>query len=132
MKFKLKNQQLTCISAHAEGHFLVFAGYSRKWQGAVASLVSFEDMRGESKKGVKMDEFKPAKGSIFKITARELEILDSFLGCYSLNPTNDQYNIYYRKFITINLDESNQNIKALVHIKSDRSWKKKPSKLYLE
>ena len=83
---------------------LVFAGWSRKWRGGVASIKPF---RGER-----------VRGAIYEVTEACLRQLDKHeVGCERAN-------------VTV-FDEDNEPIPAVTYIKSGQLEEAPPSKEYL-
>jgi len=83
---------------------LVFAGWSRKWRGGVASIKSF---RGEK-----------VRGAIYEVTEACLRQLDKHEAGYE------------RLNVTV-FDEDNEPVPAVTYIKSGQLEEALPSKEYL-
>ena len=83
---------------------LVFAGWSRKWRGGVASIKSF---RGER-----------VRGAIYEVTEACLRQLD-------------KHETGYERFNVTVFDEDNEPVPAITYIKSGQLEEVLPSKEYL-
>jgi gamma-glutamylcyclotransferase len=86
---------------------LIFTGWSRKWQGGVASI---RPHRGEK-----------VIGAVYEVSERDLKQLDGYDGY----PT-----VYDRRKVTV-WTETNEQIEAITYIKIDQSQETKPSTEYL-
>ena len=86
---------------------LVFAGWSRKWRGGVATIKPF--------RGGKV------LGAIYEVTETDLRRLDSHEGY----PNN-----YSRPSVTV-FDEDGNRLEAVTYIKAGQLEETKPSKEYL-
>ena len=84
---------------------LVFAGWSRKWRGGVASIKPF---RGER-----------VRGAIYEVTEECLKRLD-------------KHEAGYIRFNVTVFDEDNEPTQAITHIKSGQLEETQPSPKYLE
>jgi len=85
-------------------HVRIFAGYSRRWKGGVASIHPY--------KGKHVD------GVVYYLTPNEISKLDSFEKGYK--------KVY--KYVTV----ENQRMKCLVYVKEENKWHSKPSQKYLD
>ena len=95
--------------AYLADHIRIFAGYSKKWSGAVASV--YPQLR------------KNVYGSLVKVSKNELEILDGFEKGYTR----------VRKTLTIQDDNNNRTtVQAFVYVKNDVSFEVLPSIKYLQ
>jgi gamma-glutamylcyclotransferase (GGCT)/AIG2-like uncharacterized protein YtfP len=86
---------------------LIFAGWSRKWRGGVASIKPF---RGEK-----------VIGAIYEISERDLRLLDKHEG----------YPAIYNRIDIVVFNEDGEPVKAVTHIKVEQSEETKPSPEYL-
>jgi len=84
---------------------LVFAGWSRKWRGGVATIKSF---RGER-----------VRGAIYEVTEECLRRMD-------------RHEAGYSRFKVTVFDEDKEPIQAITYIKSGQLEEAPPSKEYLE
>jgi cation transport regulator ChaC len=86
---------------------LIFAGWSRKWHGGVASIKPF---RGEK-----------VIGAIYEISERDLRLLDKHEG----------YPATYNRIDIVAFNEDGEPVKAVTYIKVEQSEETKPSREYL-
>ena len=86
---------------------LIFTGWSRKWQGGVASI---KPLRGEKVIGV-----------IYEISDRDLRLLDKHEG----------YPAIYNRLNMIAWTEAGEPIKAVTYIRIEQSQEIQPSQEYL-
>jgi len=86
---------------------LIFAGWSRKWHGGVASIKPF---RGEK-----------VTGAIYEISERDLRLLDKHEG----------YPATYNRIDIVAFNEDGEPVKAVTYIKVEQSEETKPSREYL-
>lgn len=106
-RIKRKGGPLEIQPAYLADHIRIFAGYSKKWSGAVASVYP------QSRKNV--------YGSLVKISKSELELLDGYEKGYTR----------VRKTVTIQ-DDIRTNVEAFVYVKNDVSYDVLPSIKYLK
>lgn len=118
LKERVSNPYLEAKKAYLPGYIRIFAGYSKKWNGGVASLK-------------KVNENYLTKGSIVLLNENELIKLDKFEGATKdATPFGRVNNIYYRKDLIVK-DENHNDIKCIAYIKNDDQWLKEPSESYL-
>ena len=86
---------------------LIFAGWSRKWHGGVASIKPF---RGEK-----------VTGAIYEISERDLRLLDKHEG----------YPATYNRIDIVAFNEDGEPVKAVTYIKVEQSEETKPSREYV-
>jgi len=86
---------------------LIFAGWSRKWRGGVASIKPF---RGEK-----------VIGAIYEISERDLRLLDKHEG----------YPAIYNRIDIVAFNEDGEPVKAVTYIKVEQSEETKPSPEYV-
>lgn len=86
-------------------HARIFAGYSRRWEGAVSSVTPSKGKR--------------VYGSLFKLTDAQLELLDRYEGGYT------------RTRVSINVSPT-KKVGAFVYVKDNTSYQHPPSAAYLE
>lgn len=86
---------------------LIFTGWSRQWQGGVASI---KPARGEK-----------VIGAMYQISEKDLKRLDGYEG---------YPNVYDRRKVTV-WTETNEPVEAVTYIKSEQSQEAKPSAEYL-
>ena len=119
LKKRVNNNNLKAYKAYLEGYVRFFAGYSKKWDGGVCSIMKTEN------------EY-ITKGSIVKLTEDELKKLDKFEGaCKDATPYGRVNNVYYRKHIIVK-NELDYPIECVVYIRNDPTWIKPPSDDYLK
>ena len=82
---------------------LVFAGWSRKWRGGIASIKPF---RGER-----------VRGAVYEVTEECLRRLD-------------KHEAGYERFNVTVFDEDNEPVQVITHIKSGQLEEALPSKEY--
>jgi len=87
---------------------LIFAGWSRKWHGGVASIKPARDEK--------------VVGAIYEVSERDLRSLDKYEGC----PT-----IYNRRNVMV-ITEGSNHVEAITYIKREQSEETQPSGEYLE
>jgi len=110
---------LEAKKAYLPGYIRIFAGFSKKWNGGVASLK-------------KVNENYLTKGSIVFLNNIELNKLDKFEGaCKDATPYGRVNNIYHRKNLIVK-DENHQDIQCIAYIRNHDEWEKPPSEAYLE
>jgi gamma-glutamylcyclotransferase (GGCT)/AIG2-like uncharacterized protein YtfP len=95
-----------CI-ATLPNHKLIFAGWSRKWRGGVASI---KPCRGER-----------VIGAVYEITQTCLRLLDEREGYPS---------VYDRKKVTV-FTEFGDPVEAVAYVKAEQSEQTQPSREYL-
>lgn len=124
------NSTLVSYGAFVEGYRRIFAGYSSKWDGGVASIIC----TGQS------DD--TCRGSVVLLSQQELHLLDQFEGItadpFSIDPL---VNVYRRTWINVNsADQSLLDLmglavpvtmKAIAYIRNDDDWVSYPSESYL-
>ena len=95
------------FTAALHNYKLVFAGWSRKWQGGVASIKSF---RGER-----------VPGAVYEVSDRDLRRLDKYEG----------YPAEYNRLPVRVFNEDGDVIEAVTYIKAIQPEETRPSKEYL-
>ena len=119
LKERVSNPNLQAKKAYLPGYIRIFAGFSKKWNGGVASLK-------------KVNENYLTKGSIVFLNNSELNKLDKFEGaCKDATPYGRVNNIYHRKNLIVK-DENHQDIQCITYIRNHDEWDKPPSEAYLE
>lgn len=109
LKERTGANRLTPIPAYIENYTRIFAGYSNRWDGGVASVHPEIGAR--------------CYGMIIELTKAEMEILDSYEGGYSR----------VQRFIVLNhTDGRKERVKSYVYIKDNKEWNKPPSIAYLQ
>lgn len=118
LKERVSNPDLEAKKAYLPGYIRIFAGFSKKWNGGVASLK-------------KVNENYLTKGSIVFLNNSELNKLDKFEGaCKDATPYGRVNNIYHRKNLIVK-DENHQDIECIAYIRNHDEWEKPPSEAYL-
>ncbi len=87
---------------------LIFAGWSRKWHGGVASIKPFRDGR--------------VIGAVYEISEKDLRVLDKHEGY----PT-----VYDRRNVVV-ITKDGVPVEAVTYIKREQSEETQPSQQYLE
>jgi len=87
---------------------LIFAGWSRKWHGGVASIKPFRDGR--------------VIGAVYEISEKDLRLLDKHEG----HPT-----VYDRRNVVV-ITKDGVPVEAVTYIKREQSEETQPSQQYLE
>jgi len=87
---------------------LIFAGWSRKWHGGVASIKPFRDEK--------------VIGAVYEISEKDLRSLDKHEGC----PT-----VYGRRNVVVIMKDGTP-VEAVTYIKREQSEETQPSPEYLE
>ena len=88
-------------------HKLIFAGWSRKWRGGVASIKIY--------KGEKVT------GAIYEVSERDLRALDKYEGCPGI----------YSRVNVIVFTGLGEPVEAITHVKAEQSEETQPSAEYL-
>lgn len=96
------------IGGYIDDHVRIFAGWSTRWRGGVASI--------HPKKGSRV------YGSVYKLTKEQIEALDKFEGGY----------LRERRTVMVPSDDQVKSIKCYVYIKTNFEYTEPPSKPYLE
>jgi len=92
---RCENQNIIARTAYLEKYVRIFGGASKRWQdGAVASVVSHPQGK--------------LFGSVVDLTEKEVEKLDVFEGCSSIDPENCESNIYRRITVKVKTVPGNQ------------------------
>ena len=101
------NRNLPCIPAYLSNHVRIFAGYSKKWNGGIASYYKYNSLNLE--------------GVCTFLTYKELLIMDT----YEVG--------YKRKTIIVNILYNGNwiNLKVQIYKKIDNKYITEPSKKYL-
>jgi gamma-glutamylcyclotransferase len=87
---------------------LIFAGWSRKWRGGVASIKPFRDGK--------------VIGGVYEISERDLRSLDKHEGYPA---------VYDRRNVVV-MTKDGEPVEAVTHIKREQSEETQPSPEYLE
>jgi gamma-glutamylcyclotransferase len=95
------------FTATLPNYKLIFAGWSRKWRGGVASI---KPLRGEK-----------VVGAIYEISDRDLRLLDKHQGYPS---------IYNRTEVLV-FTEDGDPVKAVTYVKAEQSEETRPSREYV-
>jgi len=85
---------------------LIFAGWSRLWQGPVATIQRFQGSK--------------VKGALYEISERDLARLDKYEG----------YPNFYDRIKVIVFDEDGNAVEAVTYVMKDRETEGQPSKEY--
>ncbi|KAJ6255551.1 hypothetical protein M0813_11427 [Anaeramoeba flamelloides] len=119
LKLRLRNPNIIGTKCELSGYQRIFCGYSRKWGGAVASIIKTNNEQGT------------CKGSFVMLCDEEIRMLDKFEGCDSDSPfSNDpNVNVYRREFVEIAVQE--KTVRAIAYIKNNPKWTCAPTKKYL-
>tara|TARA_B110000037_G_scaffold219630_1_gene285208 strand:- start:244 stop:729 length:486 start_codon:yes stop_codon:yes gene_type:complete len=111
LKKRVKNNSLISYKAYLPNSTRIFAGYSKKWGGSVASI-----------------EYCPkqiVKGSLVFLTNQELVYLDKFEGIKDPDPYNTDFtkNVYSRNniHVYIILDDQIKLLNAVTYIRNNDS-----------
>ena len=122
LKKRVKNDNIIAYKAYLLNYVRIFSGYSKKWNGSVASL-----------------EYIPneiVKGSVIYLSNDELQKLDKFEGIKDIDPynTDSSKNIYSRKNIIVNVFFENkfEKIEAITYIRNDNTIKENPKEVYVK
>ena len=119
LKERVKNDNLEAFKAYLPGYVRIFAGYSKKWNGGVATLMKTQLNHG-------------TKGSIVQLSEYELQKVDKFEGSLKdATPYGRVNNVYYRKHIKVK-NEKNEEISCVVYLRNNTTWVETPSMSYLE
>lgn len=122
LKERVKNNQITAFKAYLNNYIQIFCGYSKKWNGGVASL---EQVPQEI-----------VKGSIIYLSSQEFQELDKYEGIKDIDPYNTDYskNIYARKNIKVQVFFENnfEEIDAVTYIRNDNTINQPPSNKYID
>ena len=126
------NSTLVSYSAYVEGYRRIFAGYSTKWEGGVASIVNTNQS----------DDV--CRGSVVFLSEQELKLLDHFEGIsasgdpFSIDPS---VNVYRRSWVSLLSTDSlllslrgqssSTTIRAIAYIRNDDEWGSYPREAYL-
>lgn len=86
---------------------LIFAGWSRKWRGGVASIKSTRDEK--------------VHGALYEISERDLGLLDEHEG----------YPVVYNRLKVLVITEDGDALKAVTYIKREQSEETQPSEEYI-
>jgi gamma-glutamylcyclotransferase len=87
---------------------LIFAGWSRKWRGGVASIKPFRDGK--------------VIGGVYEISERDLRSLDKYEGYPA---------VYDRRNVVV-MTKDGEPVEAVTYIKREQSEETQPSPEYLE
>ena len=124
---RLNNDNIMGYKGYLENYHLTFGGNSTKWNGAVASILPNKFNYSE----------RNVYGTIYEITERELNILDSYEGIRCDNPSNTdtKNNLYRRENILVKLSSNNDDnfidVDAYVYIKNSTKYIYLPSESYI-
>ena len=131
LRERVGNPALQSHACFLPGHRRIFAGYSERWQGAAASLITHD-----------RDDV-CCVGSAVQLTKEEMERLDRFEGISVQNDPFDHHpevNVYRRAWVDIvvvhreGTTEETKEVKqqAIAYVKNDHVWKDMPSEAYLQ
>jgi len=95
------------FTATLPNYKLIFAGWTRKWHGGVASI---KPLRGEK-----------VIGAVYEISERDVRFLDEHEG----------YPNTYNRIEVVVFTEDGEPVKAVTYIKVEQSEETKPSREYL-
>ena len=122
LKKRVKNKNIIAYKAYLNNYIQIFCGYSKKWNGSVASLVYIPN--------------EIVKGLIVYLSSEELQELDKYEGIKDKDPYNTDYskNIYSRKNIKVYVFFENkfEEIDAITYIRNDNSINHPPSIEYID
>jgi gamma-glutamylcyclotransferase len=94
------------LPAYLPNHARIFAGYSKRWGGGVASVISAEGLR--------------VYGAVAKVTEEELDRMDAYESGYT------------REFKNVVIQgKPSQVASAVVYVKDDDTYQEPPSEAYL-
>jgi gamma-glutamylcyclotransferase len=95
------------FTATLPNYKLIFAGWSRKWRGGVASI---KPLRGEK-----------VVGAVYEISDRDLRLLDKHEGYPSI----------YNRIEVLVFTEDGDPVKAVTYVKAEQSEETRPSREYV-
>jgi gamma-glutamylcyclotransferase (GGCT)/AIG2-like uncharacterized protein YtfP len=95
------------ISVILPNYKLIFAGYSRNWNGGTASIKPFKGQR--------------VNGAIYEISEKDLIKLDKF----------ENYPLLYDRIKVTTWTDTGDPVEAITYIKKEQSPETKPSREYL-
>ena len=93
--------------ANLPNYKLIFAGWSRKWHGATASIKPFSGSK--------------VTGAVYEIPEKDMKSLDKYEG----------YPTVYERLNVIVITEDDDPVKAITYIMKEPSEEKQPSPEYL-
>lgn len=109
LKERTGAQCLVPIPAYLENYTRIFAGYSSRWDGGVASVHPEIGAR--------------CYGMVIELNKEEMDILDSYEGGYTR----------VQRFVVIHRPGGNQErVKCYLYIKDNKEWNQPPSIAYLQ
>ena len=124
---RLNNDHIIGYKGYLKDYYLTFGGKSTKWNGGVASILPNKFNYSEPN----------VYGTIYEITERELNILDSYEGIKCEDPTDSdpKNNLYRREIISVKMSLNNDDIfndvEAYVYIKNSTRYVCLPSESYV-
>ena len=108
LKRRIKRKKdISCKPAYLPDHVRIFAGFSKKWDGGVASI------HPRKRNNV--------YGTLFEVTEAEIQMLDKFEKGYIRTTKN-----------VIIQESGNPEVQAYVYVKNDMQFEKLPSKEYMQ
>lgn len=112
---RVENPAVTAHAASVRDWVRVFAGFSKRWNGGVASIVAHN---GGS-----------VFGSVVALTHEEIRRMDVFEGVDSDRPTSTE-GVYRHEYIDVSVRGQGVH-RALAYVKNDLTWRGPPSTEYL-
>ena len=134
IRSRVKNSSIQAHKAFVQEYSRIFCGYSRGWQGAVASLLKRPQTSAQSKPII-------CRGSVVYLTPEEFSRLDRFEGIRKGNDpfsTDPHHNVYARVWVRAFLPTSPGGdifdadpVQAVAYIRNDHAWVDFPTVEYL-
>lgn len=109
LKERTGAKQLNIVAAYLDNYTRIFAGFSSRWNGGVASVHPHAGSR--------------CYGLVAELTKDQLEILDSYEGGYTRSK---------RVVVTQHPDGRKERVMVYVYIKDNNVWQSPPSVAYLK
>jgi len=103
---RIRRKDLVSKPAYLENHTRIFAGYSKRWDGGVASIHPTKGSR--------------VYGSLVRLTATELDKLDRFESGYT------------RTRVTVVCQETHKHVDAIAYVKKQKHFTHFPSDAYMQ
>ena len=117
LRVRCQNKDITAQAAYMADASRCFAGMSKRWGGAVASVVKCPG--------------RICHGSVVRLTEDELQLLDGFEGCQYDDPYGPG-GVYRRERCFVCLLDGGEPQPALMYVKNDLTWRGPPSTAYLD
>jgi hypothetical protein len=111
-RLKLK-EPLASNPAFIQGYRLIFAGYSLRWKGGVATI--WKPNKTQAQQPLQARVY----GIVVELTTAQLEMLDAFEKGYT------------RKCILVNVEGRDKKTKCQVYVKDDTEYTHAPSEKYI-